>query len=88
MAGRSDGDVFAAAVAHGYTLVTENVADCARVAADHLSAGRHHSGVLVALSSRFSRRPAGMSPLIAAIRAAAGDQFDDRVVYLRQVDQD
>jgi hypothetical protein len=59
LAGRSDFDVFATAVADGDVLLTENVADFARIAADHLTAGQHHPGVLIALSSRFSRRPAG-----------------------------
>jgi hypothetical protein len=38
-AGRSDLDVFATAVADGYVLLTENVADFARIVADHLTAG-------------------------------------------------
>jgi len=63
LAGRSDPDVFAAAAASGYVLLSENVADFARIPADHLNAGRRHAGVLIALSSRFSRRPAGCSSL-------------------------
>jgi hypothetical protein len=82
LAGRSDPDLFAAAVHDGYTLVTENVTDFAQVAADHLSAGQHHPGVVVALSSRFSRRPAGVAPLAAAIRRITDEQLADRVVYL------
>lgn len=82
LAGRSDSDLFTAAVADDYTLVTENVADFARIAAEHLSAGRHHPGILVALSSRFSRRPAGITQLVAAIRKTADDEVTDRVIYL------
>jgi Domain of unknown function (DUF5615) len=82
LAGRSDRDLFAAAVDDGYTLVTENVADFARIAAEHLTAGRHHPGVLVALSSRFSRRPAGIAPLVAAIRKVTDEEAADRVIYL------
>jgi hypothetical protein len=82
LAGRSDPDLFAAAVDDGYTLVTENVADFARIAAEHLSAGRHHPGILVALSSRFSRRPAGIAPLVAAIRNVNDAEVADRVIYL------
>jgi Domain of unknown function (DUF5615) len=59
LAGRSDLDIFAAAGADSHVLLTENVADFARIAADHLAAGHHHAGVLIALSSRFSRRPPG-----------------------------
>ncbi|MHB8341888.1 MAG: DUF5615 family PIN-like protein [Mycobacteriales bacterium] len=88
LAGRSDPDLFAVAVAEGCTLLTENVADFARISADHLGAGHHHPGVLVALSSRFSRRPAGIGPLVAAIRTVAGEQLDDRVIYLQATVQD
>jgi hypothetical protein len=88
LAGRSDPDLFATAVADGLTVLTENVADFARISAEHLTAGRHHPGMLVALSSRFSRRPAGVGALVASIRAVSGEQLQDRVVYLRRVGRD
>ena len=84
LAGASDPDLFAAAVAGGYSVLTENVGDFARIAAERSTAGGHHPGVLIALSSRFSRRPAGIGPLIAAIQAIAGEQIGDRVVYLNK----
>jgi predicted nuclease of predicted toxin-antitoxin system len=87
LAGRSDLDVFAAAAADGCVLLTENVADFARIVSDHLTAGRHHPGVLIALSSRFSRRPAGHGALVAAVLAAADDQLEDRVVFLERADR-
>ena len=87
LAGRSDPDLFATAVEQGYTLLTENVADFARIAAEHLTAGLHHPGVLIALSSRFSRRPSGISPLAAAVQAVAREPLDDRIVYLERVDE-
>ena len=65
LAGSSDPEVFAAAIVDGRALLTENVADFARISAEHVSAGQHHPGVLIALSSRFSRRAAGIE--------AAGD---------------
>ena len=83
LAGASDPEVFGAAVAGGYCVLTENVGDFARIAAEHSMAGGHHHGVLIALSSRFSRRPAGIGPLDAAIQAVAGEQIADRVVYLK-----
>lgn len=83
LAGASDPDVFGAAATGGYSVLTENVGDFARIAAEHSTAGRHHHGVLIALSSRFSRRPAGIGPLVAAIQAIAGGQIEDRVVYLK-----
>ncbi len=86
LAGRSDPEILAAAVADGYTLLTENVADFAHISAEHLTAGRHHAGVLIALSSRFSRRRAGIGALVAAIRAVADQQLDDRLVYLENTE--
>lgn len=82
LAGRSDLDLFAAAVSEGLTLVTENVADFARISSEHVAAGGHHPGVLIAVSSRFSRRPAGGGLLVGAISAAAAEPLQDRLVYL------
>jgi predicted nuclease of predicted toxin-antitoxin system len=87
LAGRSDLDVFAAAVAEACVLLTENVADFARIAADHVSAGHHHPGVLIALSSRFSRRPAGRGALVAAVLTIADEPLEDRVVFLQRPDR-
>jgi hypothetical protein len=83
LAGSSDPEVFAAAAVDGYALLTENVADFARISAEHLTAGRHHPGVLIALSSRFSRRAAGIGPLVTAIRDIADHQLTDCLVYLQ-----
>ncbi len=85
LAGMPDQDLFEAASRSGRTLLTENVADFARISADHLTAGLHHAGVLIALSTRFSRRPGGISRLVAAIAALADERLGDRVVYLRPV---
>jgi uncharacterized protein DUF5615 len=87
MAGRPDADVLAAAADGGYVLLTENVSDFARLGAEHVAAGRHHFGVLIALSSRFSRRPAGYGAIATAVVAAAADQLDDRLVYLERPNQ-
>ena len=86
LAGASDAEVFGAAVAGGYAVLTENVGDFARIAAEHSTAGGHHHGVLIALSSRFARRPAGIPPLVAAIQPVAKEQLEDRVVYLEPPD--
>ena len=87
LAGIPDQDLFDASSRLGRTLLTENVADLARISADHLMAGRHHAGVLIALSSRFSRRPSGINRLVAAIIALLQERLDDRVVYLRRADE-
>lgn len=83
LAGSSDPDVFAAAAVQGRALLTENVADFARISAEHLTAGEHHHGVLIALSSRFSRRPAGIPSLVQAILGVADRQLADCVIYLQ-----
>lgn len=83
LASRADDDVFAAAVADGYAVLTENVGDFTRLAAEYIANGNHHHGLLIALSSRFSRRPVGIRPLIAAIKVVVRQELDDRVVYLR-----
>jgi hypothetical protein len=80
--GTPDAEVFAAALAAKHSLLTENVADFTRLAAEISAAGGHHSGLLVALSSRFSRRPAGTGALVAATEAVCHEQLDDRVIYL------
>lgn len=86
LTGHSDADLLEVAVADGFVLLTENVADFARITSERVIAGGHHPGVLIALSSRFSRRPGGVSDLVAAIRDVADEQLDDRTVYLRRVD--
>ena len=85
-AGSPDPDVFALALAAGRVLLTENVSDFVQIAASHSSAGLHHPGVLIALSSRFSRRPAGIPGLLAAVGAVRDEQLADRVVHLATTD--
>jgi hypothetical protein len=86
LAGASDVEVFAEAVAAGYALLTENVGDFTRIASEHSNAGGHHHGLLIALSSRFSRRSHGIQP-IAAIQTVAGEPLRDRIIYLERSDQ-
>ena len=83
LAGATDHDVFRAAIAGPRAVLTENVGDFTRIAAEHSTAGGHHPGLLIALSSRFSRRPAGIPGLVAAIQTVAAVRLEDRVVYLR-----
>ena len=82
LAGSSDSELFAISVSDGYAILTENVADFARISADHGAAGRHHPGVLIALSTRFSRRPDGTKSLVNAVKSAANEDVRDRIVYL------
>lgn len=83
LAGSSDEDLFSLATERGWTILTENVADFARMAAERLTAGQHHPGVLIALSSHFSRRPAGIGALVTAVLAVTDERLEDRTVYLK-----
>lgn len=87
MGGASDSDVLAAATARGYVVLTENVADFTRLASGYLSRGESHHGVVIALSSRFSRRRSGIPAIFTAIKAlsatASVNPLLGRVIYLR-----
>ena len=82
LVGAPDAEIFGVAVAAGYCVLTENVGDFAQIAAEHSTGGGHHAGLLIALSSRFSRRPAGLQPLVDAIQAIADEEIENRVIYL------
>jgi Domain of unknown function (DUF5615) len=82
LAGRSDLDILTYAETERYVLVTENVADFGRLTAERLTAGMHHPGVLIALSSRFSRRPSGIRKIAKAICDLTEVPLQDRLVYL------
>lgn len=83
-----DANTFETAIALNYIVLTENVADFAQICADHITAGRHHPGVMIALSTQFSRRPSGIDTLIAAIRALSTEILSDRLTYLPHIVQD
>jgi len=84
LAGSSDPDLLAAAAARDAALVTENVADFARAASELLLSGGHHAGVLIALSSRFSRRPSGVQAIAERVAALSDEDLRDRVVFLER----
>lgn len=85
LAGQDDLTVFAAAVAGGYAVLTENVGDFTRIAAEHIADGDHHQGLLIALATRFSRRPSGVAPLAAAVAGVQGEDLTDRTVFLKRL---
>jgi hypothetical protein len=82
MTGTPDIDVFAYAIAEKYAVLTEHVADFVAIAAQHSTAGGHHSGLLIALSSRFSRRASGHGAIVKAIQAHQAEALTDRIIYL------
>ena len=85
LAGSSDAAVLEASVIGGYAVLTENVGDFVRLASERLTAGQHHCGILIALSTRFSRRPAGVPAIAAAVRSVAAEVLDDRVIYVEHL---
>ena len=84
LAGRADLDILTYAEAERYVLLTENAADFARLASERLNAGMHHAGVLIVLSSRFSRRTSGIPKIAKAISDLTEVQLQDRLVYPKQ----
>lgn len=83
LTGAPDPQIFLAAHADGRAVLTENVADFTRLAAERAMSGERYCGLLVALSARFSRRPAGLNQLAATVAAVAAENLDDRVAYLK-----
>lgn len=65
--GLDDEALLRVAAREGRALVSENVADMMRLYGSWAGAGREHHGVVIALSSRFSRTPAGLNDLAQAL---------------------
>jgi Domain of unknown function (DUF5615) len=65
--GLADEELLVVAAREGRALVSENVADFMRLYGEWGPAGRRHAGIAIALSSRFSRTPAGHEALVDAL---------------------
>jgi hypothetical protein len=65
--GLADEELLALAAREGRALVSENVADFLRLYGEWGAAGRRHAGIVIALSSRFSRTPAGHEVLVGSL---------------------
>jgi len=61
--GLADEELLVIAAREGRALVSENVADFMRLYGEWSAADRRHAGIVIALSSRFSRTPAGYEVL-------------------------
>jgi len=75
------------AAREGRALVSENVADFMRLYGEWGAAGRAHAGIVIALSSRFSRTPAGYEALLAVLaelcsRRPGPEELADAVHFL------
>lgn len=65
--GLADEELLVVAAREGRTLVSENVADFMRLYGEWGAAGRRHAGIVIALSSRFSRTPGGHEVLVDSL---------------------
>ncbi len=85
--GRPDDEIFAAAIAEGRAVVTENVRDFAILARDAIELDRHHAGVIFTTESRHPRRGSARDALVRALVSflaehAAPDALRDSAVWL------
>ncbi|MFN2469448.1 MAG: DUF5615 family PIN-like protein [Gaiellaceae bacterium] len=74
LAGRPDPEVLDAACAEMRTLVTEDVADYARLARDFGARGLKHGGILFTSTRRFPRGAGGSGALLAALEKLLADR--------------
>jgi Domain of unknown function (DUF5615) len=65
--GLADEELLVIAAREERAVVSENVSDFMRLYGEWGAAGREHAGVVIALSSRFSRTPAGWAALVTAL---------------------
>lgn len=85
--GLADEELLAVAAREGQVLVSENVADFMRLYGEWGAASRRHAGIVIALSSRFSRTPAGHDALVDSLaelcaQRPADDALADAVHFL------
>lgn len=65
--GLADEELLVVAAREGRVLVSENVSDFMRIYGEWGAADRRHAGIVIALSSRFSRTPAGYEVLVDSL---------------------
>lgn len=85
--GLADEELLVIAAREGRALVSENVADFMRLYGEWGAAGRRHAGIVIALSSRFSRTPAGYEVFVGSLvelceRRPADEALGDAVHFL------
>jgi nucleoside-diphosphate-sugar epimerase len=74
--GLADEELLVIAAREERAVVSENVSDFMRLYGEWAAAGREHAGVVIALSSRFSRTPAGWDALINALAELRSERSD------------
>lgn len=65
--GLADEELLVVAAREGRALVSENVADSMRLYGEWGAADRRHAGIVIALSSRFLRTPAGYEVFVDSL---------------------
>jgi hypothetical protein len=65
--GLADEELLVVAAREGLVLVSENVSDFMRIYGEWGAADRRHAGIVIALSSRFSRTPAGHGVIVDSL---------------------
>ncbi|HWO83280.1 MAG TPA: DUF5615 family PIN-like protein [Solirubrobacterales bacterium] len=65
--GLADEELLVIAAREGRALVSENVADFMRLYGEWGASGRNHAGIVIALSSRFSRTPPGYEVFVESL---------------------
>jgi hypothetical protein len=85
--GLADEELLLVAAREGRALLSENVADFMRLYGEWGAADRRHAGIVIALSSRFSRTPAGYEVLVGSLvdlcaQRPGGDALADAVHFL------
>jgi len=65
--GLADEELLVVAAREGRALVSENVADFMRLYGEWGAAGSRHAGIVISLSSRFSRTPSGYEVLVDSL---------------------
>lgn len=74
--GLADEELLVIAAREERAIVSENVSDFMRLYGEWAAAGRDHAGVVIALSSRFSRTPAGYETLVTALAELCSERSD------------
>jgi hypothetical protein len=74
--GLADEELLVIAAREERAVVSENVSDFMRLYGEWAAAGREHAGVVIALSSRFSRTPAGWGALVTALAELRSERSD------------
>ncbi len=79
--GLSDEELLVIAAREERAVVSENVSDFMRLYGEWADARRDHSGIVIALSSRFSRTPGGHEALVTALADLCANRPDHDALH-------